>query len=152
MAEVLSHQLYIGQCHTLGISAKSHMGQCSRCMRMGNNHNVQAGNLRGTGYVSRCSSMCLSKLGKGKAKLVECLIHEAIFNFEGISMKEGQVAVVQKFTIYKGVSQQYGNNIMTDLTWRLLVKNLCPEDPILKLLLSWLCTQHYIFVIQLQTI
>ena len=123
--------IYIGWCHTLGISAKSHMGQWSRCTRMGNNHNAQARNMRVTGYVSWCSSWCLLK---GKVKLVECLICEAIFNFEGISTKEEQVTLIQKFTIYKGVSQQYSDNIMTDLNWRLLVRNLCPEDPILKLL------------------
>src|ERR1700678_2816014 len=74
-------------------------------------------------------------LGEGKAKFIECLICEAIFNLEGISTKEGQVTLIQNFTIYKGVSQQYSNNIMTDLTWRLLVRNIYPEDPILKLLL-----------------
>src|ERR1700678_2095599 len=89
-------------------------------------------------------------LGEGKAKFIERLICEAIFNLEGISTKEGQVTLVQKFTIYKGVSQQYSNNIMTDLTWRLLVRNLCPEDPI-DSFLSWLCTQYRIFITLLQT-
>src|SRR5271168_5408553 len=74
-------------------------------------------------------------LGESKAKFIERLIREAIFNLEGISTKEGQVTLIQKFTIYKGVSQQYSNNIMTDLTWRLLVRNLRPEYPILRLLL-----------------
>jgi hypothetical protein len=32
-------------------------------MRMGNNRNTQAGNLRETGYISQCSLTCLLKLG-----------------------------------------------------------------------------------------
>ena len=44
-------------------------------------------------------------LEEGKAKFVERLIHEAIFHLQGISMKEGQVTLIQNFIIYKGVSQ-----------------------------------------------
>ena len=48
-------------------------------------------------------------LGEGKTKFVECLIREAIFDLQGISTKKGQVTLIQKFIIYKRVSQQYSN-------------------------------------------